>query len=257
MWTGATPIALAVNSQAFGISASGQVVGHISTGSGIQPVVWTGTAPANLSGLDPINYPDYPGEAWGINASGQAAGGSPASNGYFHAVRWTGTTPTDLGTLGNGLTSVGVAINASGQVAGRSQTTPSSGYHAVRWTGTTPLDLGTLGGLTSAGHGINDQGDVVGMSDTATGSAPFLYTGGTMFNLYSLLVPGSGVSNLSVSYETINNFGQIAATGTINGVQQAILLTPTPEPSTLALFGIGLALLSRRQRESRKATRQG
>ena len=54
---------------------------------------------------------------------------------------------TDLGTLG-GSYSQGVAINASGQVTGTSNTADEA-THAFLWDGTTMQDLGTLGGSRS------------------------------------------------------------------------------------------------------------
>ena len=60
-------------------------------------------------------------------------------------------TVTDLGTLGdpgpfgNGITSYGRGINASGQISGEADVA-NGDNHAVGWTGTTPTDLGTLGG---------------------------------------------------------------------------------------------------------------
>jgi probable HAF family extracellular repeat protein len=116
-----------------------------------------------------LGNPINPSYGYGINASGQVAGWSASSttgDGAYHAVRWTGTTPEDLGTLG-GTNSYGYAINASGQVAGWSDITGDGGYHAVVWTGTTLTDLGTLGGSFSKAYGINSFGDVIGTSTTA------------------------------------------------------------------------------------------
>jgi len=99
-----------------------------------------------------LGNPINPSYGYGINDSGQVAGYSYLADNYQgpHAVRWTGTVPEDLGTLG-GTSSYGYGINASGQVAGwsASSTTGDGAYHAVRWTGTTPEDLGTLGGTYS------------------------------------------------------------------------------------------------------------
>ena len=150
-------------------------------------------------------------------------------------MRWTGTTPTDLGTLG-GTKSVGRGINASGQVAGRADTKGDSADHAVRWTGTTPTDLGTLGGTNSEGQGINASGDIVGTSQI-TGNADrhaFLYTGGQMYDLNTLLLPGSGVTRLWVGEAggSINDLGQIAATGIIGGETHALRLDRVAAAST-------------------------
>jgi probable HAF family extracellular repeat protein len=277
LWTGTTPTILnsvsATTSQGNGINTSGQVAGYFHTsGVNASPAArWTGATQEILVNSLGGTY----SEAYGINASGQVAGYSYlANNSVRHAVRWTGTTQTDLGTLG-GTNSIGYGINDSGQVAGWANNTQGQ-QRAVRWTGntptdlglglayginlsgqvvgtggvgramvwtgTTPTDLGTLGGSTSRGLAINDSGDVVGMSYITGNIAQhaFLYTEGRMFDLFTLLVPGSGVTNLTIDFQgnAINNSGQIAATGTINGQQRALRLdlVVVPEPSSILLL---------------------
>lgn len=66
---------------------------------------------------------------------------------------------TDLGALGSRY-SRGLAINATGQIAGSAEL-PDWSTHAVLWKGKTPIDLGT-GGITSVARGINDHGVLVG-----------------------------------------------------------------------------------------------
>ena len=229
-----------------GINASGQVAGvsYLTGDNSYHAVRWTGTTPTDLGTLGGTWS-----NAFSINASGQIAGESYLTgDNSVHAVRWTGTTPTDLGTLGGNVSQAN-AINDSGQVAGWSSTsTNMNAFHAVRWTGTTPTDLGTLGGTNSIGYGINAYGDVTGNSDITgdTTQHAFLYTGGVMYDLYSLLLPGSGVTNLDISNAgSINNSGQIAATGTINGQQRALRLDPitVPEPTSIMLLLSGASLL--------------
>ena len=287
-WTGTTPTDLGAvggtNSQGHCINASGQIAGYLGTGNAAPAVLWTGTAGAILN--NPVG--GLGANAYGINASGQVVGyGYDASNGFTHAVVWTGTTQRDLGILSRyagphtAMSSVGYGINDAEQVAGWSDNdsyqqravrwtgaTPTDlgfgiGYginasgqvvgsdgvgHAVIWTGMTPTDLGSLGGGGSVGYGINDYGDVIGMSYIAGNAAQdaFLYTGGTMYDLNSLLLPGSNVTNLVISKggNGINNLGQIAATGTVGGQQHALLLTPTPEPASVALLIVGTTLLA-------------
>ena len=148
----------------------------------------------------------------------------------------------------------GLAINASGQVAG-------SGY---LWTPSTPngttgslTPLGTLGGNSGDGHGINASGQVVGvannhaflsqgssMQDLGSGEAssinasgqvvggsnsspfPFLYSDGVRTNLNTLIDPASGwVLDRATG---INDSGWITGSGTIGGITHAYLLIPLP-----------------------------
>jgi probable HAF family extracellular repeat protein len=93
----------------------------------------------------------------------------------------------DLGTLG-GIGSVGLAINASGQVTGRSVLADNASMHAFLYDGTSMKDLGTFGGTYSFGLGINDSGHVTGESFTAGDAThfAFLYDGTSMKNLGTL-----------------------------------------------------------------------
>jgi probable HAF family extracellular repeat protein len=307
-WTGTTAENLAAyyvtESAGFAINDAGQVAGFYRTAGGHNSnfgAVWSGTTPASLGSLGGLNLNTAVGNA--INNTGEAAGiGWITTNGginnYQRAVRWTGTTPTNLGTLG-GNVSFGTGINSIAQVSGYS-TTPDERTHAVRWTGTTPADLGTLGGPDSWGYGINDSGQVAGTSDMTnglqhavrwTGMTPedlgtlggtqsraysinnygdvlgmsyttgnlayhaFLYTGGSMHDLFTLLLPGSGVTALTIDAwgNAINDSGQIAATGTINGQEHALRLDPipAPEPSALLLLAsTGLLAGFRRSRRT-------
>ncbi len=77
----------------------------------------------------------------------------------------------------------------------------------------TAIDLGTLpGGYYSYAYGINNSGQVVGSSTTASGDQhAFLYSGGTMIDLGTL--PGG-----SNSYAAgINNSGQVVGSSDFNG----------------------------------------
>lgn len=175
------------------------------------------------------------------------------------AVRRVRTTTEYLDGLG-GKEICGHAINASGQIAGEASLRGDKITHAVRWSGTTAVDLGTLGG-DSYGYAINISGDVVGMSETEAGESAriknkvaFLYTNGKMYDLEALLPRGSGISELKTFHfqlggwlrgNSINDRGQIAASGLFHGHRHALRLDPIGmSRSTRLLFLIGGIALS-------------
>jgi hypothetical protein len=91
-------------------------------------------------------------------------------------------------------------------------------------------DLGTLGGMGSEAFAINSSGIVIGLSSLPGDLAadPFIYNKGKMTDLYSLLPPGAGVTNLLV--QGINDRGQIVGYGSdSSGDNRAILLTPSDD----------------------------
>ena len=225
-----------------GINDSGQVTGVSGIGSLFHAFLWTPSTPNGASGtLHELNTLGGTGSAGlGINASGQVTGFRDSD-----AFLWTPTTPNgdsgttivlgDLGGLG-GFSSEGQGINASGQVTGFSRTNDFSSFHAFLYDGTMH-DIETLGGTYSSGYGINSGGQVTGQSSTPGDAAyvAFLYTSGSgMVDLNLLIDPLSGWQ-LGIG-QAINDAGQITGSGYINNEFHAFLLTPVPEPATLALW---------------------
>ena len=190
-------------------------------------------------------------------------GVSGTTNYEDHAFLWTPTTPNgvsgtmhDLGTLG-GTYSSGAGINASGQVTGVSDTSGRRGVARLsvdtddaQWRQRHDATIWERWvDSYSDGYGINASGQVVGVSYT-TGELrahiAFLYTSGSgMVDLNTLIDPLSGWELLSA--DGINDAGQITGYGLIGGESHAFLLTPVPEPATLALIGLGAAALAMRR----------
>ncbi len=188
------------------------------------------------------NYPGDPdGAATGINDKGQIVGisgicqNAVGNQSAEHALLWQHGTVTNLGNLGGTAWNTPMAINNEGQVAGFSDLKGDQGganpnFHAFLWTKEHGIqDLGTLpGDAVSEALGINDQGQVVGVSYGAgfTNPRAFIWQNGVMTDLNTLIPSGSPLY-LQVGQE-INDQGEIAgyATDQSSGTNPAFLLVP-------------------------------
>jgi titin len=153
-----------------------------------------------------------------INEHGQVVGWAFTTNdAAAHAFSWTRTGGlTDLGTLGP-THSEAVAVSDNGQVVGNSRVIDDSVQqvdHAFSWTTASGLvDLGALGTrANNASHArdVNDDGQVVGASDTDATVTPgfdthaFLWT--QAYGMHDLgTLSGDGGSDAAA----INNDGQV------------------------------------------------
>lgn len=254
------------SSSAYGINASGLVVGYADTAgnAAYHAFLYSGGSMQDLGTLGGSNS-----LAYGINAAGQVVGYSSTSSGVNHAFLYANGTMQDLGVLSGSGNSRAYAINNTGQVVGYSNATAASGIHAFLYSGGVMQDLGTLGGSSSGAYGINASGQVVGYASTTGNVAnhAFLYSGGVMQDLgtlggsesralgindagivvgfsstgsqnHAFLYSGGGMHDLNVLASTgwtftnagaINSFAQIAGYGTHNGSTEAFRLTLHPD----------------------------
>ena len=224
-----SPPALGGNGlNATAMNGSGVVVGEAGAGEGQRAHVWRpGAEPAALPGLS-----DGPSAAAAVNDRGQVAGSATDAAGRLRAVRWAADgTPRDLGTLGGATAEVapgppggGSAINARGDVVGRSETADGE-QHAFLWRDGRMIDLGTLGGTESQAIAVNDRGQVVGTSRLAGGGSTraFLWQEGHMVDLGA--VAGVDFS----SPVDINDRGEVIGEGGApGGPSRAFVWTAPP-----------------------------
>lgn len=124
--------------------------------------------------------------------------------------------------------STATAVNNAGQIvgtiryAGGAPTPQPNPSFLV--SGGNAINLGTLGGLKASAYAINNNAVVVGDSTLADGSQhAFVYRNGQMTDLNSLIATSGWVLT---SARAINDRGQIAGVGTLNGSNSGFLLTP-------------------------------
>ncbi|MBI2827350.1 MAG: DUF3466 family protein [Planctomycetia bacterium] len=236
--------------EAKGINNQGAVTGRFNVGID-DAFVWIPGSPNADTGQ--MFFPQIGDRsfsyAYGINDHRQVVG--YASTGVFPGAGAYLFTPTSYSNpLIFGVTTIlsgdtALAINDLGQaVSNDSQQgflfTPTAPNGTTG--NTTPL--GVLPGTSrSSATAINDLGQVVGNSD----STAFLWTNSDgMVNLNNYLNAMSGAGWTLQHATGINDAGQIVGTGIHNGVAHGFLLTPVPEPATIALAALGgLALLAR------------
>ena len=163
-------------SQAKAVNRRGQVVGTSRDGLGrTRAFLWQeDLGIVDLKPLTGVNT-----SANDINENGEIIGGGDTGFGDFHAYLLSEGTSFDLGTLGGNESEV-LAVNRRGQVAGHSRLDGAVGKHAfVIPEPGTMVDVGSLGGAgtTSIAHDVNDEGAVVGLTETRTGQPhAFLWT---------------------------------------------------------------------------------
>jgi len=236
------------NSYAADMNNRGQVVGFADTdvydldcalartaGFRFQSVVWGPSG--QVRQLPPLGD-DTVAFAFGINDRGQVVGGSgvcsnttpPPYPGAPHAVLWErdGTT-VDLGSLG-GPNTIATGINSRGDVAGTAVNADGLTRPFLSTPESRPMveitpPKGFPAAIAPCCKVINDRREIVGfMLDSNGDSRAFLWKDGVMVDLNDLISKDSPWTLQSAA--GINDSGQIAGQGLIDGQVHAFLATP-------------------------------
>jgi uncharacterized membrane protein len=218
-------------------------------------VVWelnTSTAMIYQNGRSRVLLPDatQASTLGDINDRGQVVGtlfndgGTCCSHGFV----WRGGQVRQLADFGFG--SSASAINNRAQVVGSGEQQLPQGrtYVPVLFESGGIRSLDTLGGEGNA-EDINDAGWIVGQTHRpGTGSSiAFVWHDGVLRDLNSLL-PIGVTRRMTVNYAAdINESGQILVQAQLNdlsGALRTLVLTPVPEPTTVAMLLAGLGVVS-------------
>ena len=255
-WTGATPSGLgtlsnAGSSVAFGVNNAGKIIGWSDSSDGTRAFAWeTGSGMSSL-GVLPGGTQTH---AYNINASGQAVGWGTTPTGDRGFVASPAMIAIPTLSASGGRTRAYGNSNQNGWVVGDARD-PALGDVAFIWSpGSGTVSLGLLAGAASSfGADVNSNGVAVGwVAGLPAGDQAYVWSAGAgMLALDDLLVSANGWSVQRA--RAINDSGMIVGNAIdANGVVHAVMLTPVPEPSTWALFGLGVFALAARRRQARR-----
>jgi len=249
------------DSTALYVNDGGQVAGvsdvdyntNASTGGPtVHPFIWENGTMHDLIADAPVGmFGGTQGMAAWLNERGRVTGTmNLPGDATWHSFFWDRGVIQDLGTLG-GINTTAEAMNNAGSVVGRSDVTaictacPSGNqlqlHHPFVWNNGVMTDLVLLPGDTAGNaSSINARNQVVGQTEQCTGVRSddtceatlyhaVLWENGSVVDLQTLLIPGSGIAISSANGEPhdINDRGEISGQGPLpDGSMRAILLIP-------------------------------
>lgn len=246
-----------VNGSATEINSSGMIGGYAET-SNIDPGCKTAQAAPQLYQFKPVVWingavqplptgSDADGLVMAVNDRGDAAGATGGCAPFnpilllylnpTHAVLWRNGAAIDLGNLGQTFNNLPHGMNNLGQVVGEAGEYDRQGNPTAHAFLTSPgakmQDLGVVGNDDySFGFGINDAGEIVGISANADFSVvrAFIRQNDTLVDLNTLVSGNNPFPNgtlLTACF--INSKGEITGIALdAAGQEHAYLATPLP-----------------------------
>ena len=207
-----------------GINNKGHVVGQfLNRSNQLHAYRYTGHGLQDLGTLGgDVSF------GWDINDAGAVAGESvidaPPSDLFppFHPFVYRKGVMRDLGVLQGGRANAAQEINNAGQVAGYSEV--DGAFHLFFYERGMMTDLGFFGGRQLAVTDMNERGMFVGTAQAPGDSVPFLYAGGQLYDLNSLIVAPRGWRIQGAN--GINDHGQIVGGACRQGSCVPVRLDP-------------------------------
>ncbi len=259
------------DSAAFLVNQSGQVAGtsdvdfNVNTVTGgptVHPFLWENGKMLDLvAGAPPEMFGGTFGIAAWLNERGQVLGTmNLTGDTTWHSFLWDKGVLADLGSLG-GINTTGQWLTNAGHVSGKSDVTsictacpPGNQkqlHHPFVWKDGVMTDLGLLYADTAGtAYSVNARDQAVGVTTVCTFvntddgcNNPmhpsvfhsFLWENGSIVDLQTLVLPGSGITLSScdaceIGAYNINDSGEIAGQGVLSdGNSRVVLLIPCDE----------------------------
>jgi probable HAF family extracellular repeat protein len=234
------------------INEAGVAVGSAASGNtGSRAFSWTKSGGiVDLGNFNPTDSQQYAGYN-GINNKGLMVGTAyRLFSPYRPTMAQPGAKgPSDIGLPGR-VAGMAMAVNDDGTIVGWHDGPNGTGGPAIFNGDGTVQFIGNFGLGDGQALDINSAGQIVGFAvgfdDVGQVNKAFVYDHGLMTDLMTAIDDPSWTTTFEAT--GINDKGQILGVGVHNNEIAAFVLTPVPEPATIALLALATMTLPFRRR---------